>query len=91
MSENRIESFEKLEGALKNLSDLSNTIQKTLTSLNGTYEEQGRGWSSSASSMQENKMVDYATESEKIAKNVNDVSEVVQKFKAQVEAINEEK
>ena len=91
MKDNRIESFSALESALNNLQQLSNEVSNTLNKTSSTYDTQQEGWSSAHSASQQNKMMDYAGEAQKIAKNINEVSEAVQKFKTTTKSIDEQK
>lgn len=88
MKENRIESFAELETALNNLLNLSSEITATLNETNAIFETQNEAWRSVNSTSQANKMQDYASESLKIAKNVQEVSETIQKFKTQTHDID---
>ena len=90
MKENRIESFSALESALNNLQQLSNEVSNTLNQVSSTYDTQQEGWASAKSTSQQNKMMDYASEAQKIAKNINEVSEAVQKFKTTTQNIDEQ-
>lgn len=90
MKENRIESFAALEGALNNLTQLSSEISQTFNQLQQAYESQDQGWASANSTTQLNKMMDYATESQKISKNISEVSEAVGKFKTATQSIDEQ-
>jgi len=91
MIENRIESFAELESALSNLTNLSEEITSTLNESQAIYEDQGQAWYSANSTTQSEKMMDYAEEAEKIAKNVRLVSEAIQKFKTTTKNIDETK
>ncbi len=90
MIDNRIESFDELEGALNNLKTLSEEISKTFAESQIIYEEQDAAWHSANSTRQSEKMMDYAGEAEKIAKNVNVISDTIQKFKTTTRNIDEE-
>lgn len=90
MKDNRIESFSALEGALNNLQQLSNEVSNTFNQISSTYDTQQEGWASANSTSQQNKMMDYAGEAQKIAKNINEVSEAVQKFKTTTQSIDEQ-
>ena len=89
MVENKIESFAELESALSNLTSLSDEIKTTLNETQGIYEEQGQAWHSRNSTKESEKMMNYAEESEKIAKNVAEVSNAIQKFKTATHNIDE--
>ena len=90
MIENRIESFSELENALNNLSKLSEEINKTLKDTDQIYESQKEGWYSAKSTSEINKMTNYADEALKIAKNVSEVSDTIQKFKTATHNIDEQ-
>ncbi len=90
MKENRIESFAALESALSNLTQLSDEISTTFNQLQQTYENQDQGWASANSTNQLNKMTDYATESQKISRNIAEVSSAVEKFKTTTQSIDEQ-
>lgn len=90
MKENRIESFAALESALSNLTQLSDEISTTFNQLQQTYENQDQGWASSNSTNQLNKMTDFATESQKISRNIAEVSSAVEKFKTTTQSIDEQ-
>ena len=90
MKENRIESFAALESALSNLTQLSDEISTTFNQLQQTYENQDQGWASSNSTSQSNKMTDYVTESQKISRNIAEVSSAVEKFKTTTQSIDEQ-
>lgn len=90
MKENRIESFAALESALSNLTQLSDEISTTLNQVQQTYETQDQGWASANSTTQLNKMTDYATESQKISRNIAEVSSAVEKFKTTTQSIDEQ-
>ena len=79
--ENRIVSYAELEMALNNLTELSEKITKTLEKSQSIYEMQDKAWHSANSSSEANKMMDYAAEADKIAKNIQTVSETVRRFK----------
>ena len=79
--ENRIESFAELEGALNNLMSLSQEITSTLNETNAIYDEQKDGWYSVTSRNEAEKMMNYSEEAKKIAKNISEVSEAIQRFK----------
>ena len=79
--ENRIESLAKLEGALNNLMSLSQEITSTLNETNAIYDEQKDGWYSVTSRNEAEKMMNYSEEAKKIAKNISEVSEAIQRFK----------
>ena len=90
MKENRIESFAALESALSNLTQLTDEISTTFNQLQQTYENQDQGWASANSTNQLNKMTDYATESQKISRNIAEVSSAVEKFKTTTQSIDEQ-
>lgn len=90
MKENRIESFAALESALSNLTQLSDEISTTFNQLQQTYETQDQGWASANSTNQLNKMTDFATESQKISRNIAEVSSAVEKFKTTTQSIDEQ-
>ncbi len=90
MKENRIESFAALESALSNLTQLSDEISTTFNQLQQTYENQDQGWASANSTNQLNKMTDFATESQKISRNIAEVSSAVEKFKTTTQSIDEQ-
>ena len=90
MKENRIESFSELESALTNLTSLAEEIKTTFAESQSIYEAQDEAWHSQNSSKQSEKMMNYAEESEKISKNVNSVSEAIQKFKTTTRNIDEQ-
>ena len=90
MVKNRIESFSELEGALANLTNLSGELKASLEETQSIYEDQDAAWHSANSSRQSEKMMDYAGESEKIAKNIHEVSETIQRFKTSTRNIDEE-
>ena len=90
MVENKIESFSELETALTNLTNLSGEIKTTLEETQSIYEDQDMAWHSANSAKQSEKMMDYAGEAEKIAKNIHEVSETIQKFKTSTRNIDEE-
>ena len=90
MKEKRIESFAALESALSNLTQLSDEISTTFNQLQQTYENQDQGWASANSTNQLNKMTDYATESQKISRNIAEVSSAVEKFKTTTQSIDEQ-
>ena len=69
--ENRIESFSELENALSNLAMLSQDITATLNETNNVYNDQKEGWYSATSRKETEKMMDYAEEAKKIAKNTS--------------------
>lgn len=89
MKENKIESFQELEGALSNLSSLAEEITSTLNVTNTIFEEQKQGWYSANSNLQSQKMMNYADEATKIAKNVREVSGAIDKFKTATHNIDE--
>lgn len=91
MKENRIESFAELESALSNLENLSSEITNTLKETQSIYEEQGEAWHSANSTRESEKMINYAEEAEKIAKNVHTVSDAIQSFKTRTRNIDETK
>ncbi len=91
MIENRIESFSELENALSNLSNLSEEVASTLRESQSIYEDQGQAWYSANSTSESEKMMNYAEESEKIAKNVQEVSGAIQRFKTATQNIDETK
>ena len=90
MKENKIESFSALESALNNLTQLSDEVSTTFNQLQQVYETQNQGWASSNSTSQTNKMTDYATESQKISRNIAEVSGAVAKFKTTTQSIDEQ-
>ncbi len=90
MIENKIESFDELETALSNLRNLSEEVKGTLAETQRIYEEQDTAWHSVNSTKQSEKMMDYASESEKIAKNVNTVSEAIEKFRKATQNIDKQ-
>ena len=80
--ENRIESFTELEKALSIMSnEVSPRIKKTFENTQSIYDDLHTGWSSANARSQSEKMIDYASESEKIAKNIGEISETIQRFK----------
>ena len=90
MVENRIESFAELETAISNLSQLSDKITATLNETNAIYESQDEAWYSANSRKESSKMMNYSEEAQKIAKNVGEVSETVEKFKTKTRNIDEQ-
>ena len=91
MKENRIESFSALEQALNNMTQLASEISNTLKETSDIYDSQASGWASANSTSQQNKMMDYAGEPQKISKNIAEVSEAVQKFRTTTYNIDEQK
>ena len=89
--ENRIENFAELEGAINNLKILSQEITSTFNEANRVYDEQKDGWYSMTSRQESQKMMDYTEESKKIAKNVNEVSEAIERFKTATRTVDEQK
>ena len=87
--ENRIENFAELESALQNLQTLSQDITATLNETNSIYEEQKEGWYSATSRSESEKMMNYSEEAKKIAKNISEVSEAIQKFKINTQTEDE--
>ena len=81
MKENKIESFSELESALSNLQALSEEITGTFNEYLAIYESQQEAWRSVNSANESNKMVNYAEDAIKIAKNVREVSDAITKFK----------
>ena len=79
--ENKIENFAELETALANLKTLSDDVNQTFSEIGQAYDTQKEGWASATSRNQTEKMMDYSEESKKIAKNINEVSEAIQRFK----------
>lgn len=90
MKENRIESFSELETALNNLTSLSQELKVTFGETQSIYEDQDAAWHSQNSMRQTEKMMNYSEEAEKIAKNINEVSEAIQRFKTQTHNIDEQ-
>lgn len=88
--ENRIESFAELENALTNLTVLSDEIAEIFQESQRIYEEQKDGWYSANSMREAEKMVDYATEADKIAKNIRIVSDAIQMFKTKTKETDEQ-
>lgn len=88
--ENRIESFAELESAINNLKSLSQEITSTLNESSNVYSEQKEGWYSMTSRSESEKMMNYAEEAKKIAKNVNEVSEAIEKFKTSTIIVDEQ-
>lgn len=89
--ENRIENFAELEGALSSLRTLSDDINKTFGEANHVYDEQKEGWYSVTSRQESEKMMDYAEEAKKIAKNVAEVSEAIERFKTATRTVDEQR
>ena len=89
--ENRIENFAELEGALNNLKMLSQEVTSTFSESSRVYDEQKEGWYSQTSRSESEKMMDYAEEAKKIAKNVNEVSEAIEKFKTATRTADEQR
>ena len=87
--ENRIENFAELESALQNLQTLSQDITTTFNETNSIYEEQKEGWYSATSRSESEKMMNYSEEAKKIAKNISEVSEAIQKFKVNTQTEDE--
>ena len=91
MIENRIENFAELESALNEMKLLSEEITGTFGEANQIYDEQKEGWYSITSKQESQKMMDYAEEAKKIAKNIAEVSEAVERFKTATRAADEQK
>ena len=92
MTENKIESFVELEKALAIMSnEVSPRIQKTFEETQSIYDELHTGWSSANARSQSEKMMNYAEEAEKIAKNIREVSDTIQSFKRTAHSIDETK
>ena len=72
------------------MQQLSNEVSNTFNQVSSTYDTQQEGWASANSASQQNKMMDYAGEAQKIAKNINEVSEAVKKFKTTTQNIDEQ-
>ena len=89
MKEDKIETFAALETALTNLQNLSQEINTTFNESAAIYEGQGEAWYSANSTTESNKMVNYADEAIKIAKNVSEVSAAINKFKTTSRNIDE--
>ena len=87
--EDKIENFEELETALANLQNLSQEINTTFNESASIYETQGEAWYSANSTKESTKMVNYADEALKIAKNVREVSDTINKFKTTSRNIDE--
>ena len=64
-------------------------ITATLNELNSIYEDQKSAWYSASSTRQSEKMMNYSEEAKKIAQNVKEVSEAIQKFKTATRNIDE--
>ena len=87
--ENLIISYDALKSATEDLQRLSTEITNTLQKIQNAYENQGKGWSSASSNQQSQKMVNYTDEANKIAKNIREVSEAIEKFKTMNQNIDE--
>lgn len=92
MIENKFKSFAQVEKAISIMKDeVAPRITKTFEETRGIYDELHTGWSSANARSQSEKMINYAEEAEKIAKNISEVSNAIERFKTTTHIINETK
>ena len=89
--ENKIENFAELEASLNKMAAVSEEMAANLKETATLYEEQKNGWYSATSMGQSEKMVETAENATTIPKNINTISEAVQKFKTKVKTADETK
>lgn len=91
MRVNEIKSYSTLEQTTNDLEEISKRISSTLSKINNVYENQSLGYSSASSSRQSQSMMNYTDEAQKIAKNINSISNVVKGFKRTTQNVDETK
>lgn len=83
-------NYDKLRQSVSNLRSLSQEITSTLERTQQVYEQQSSGWSSARSTQESGKMVNYSEEAKRIAKLIDEISNLISGYANVTEMINEE-
>ena len=83
-------NYDRLRQSVNNLKELSQEINVTFGKTQRVYESQSSGWSSARSTQETNKMVNYTDEAKRIAKLIDEISDLINNYANVTQMINEE-